>query len=186
MSPLITDPLNEYVKLIGHRDVWDFSLPFTKEIHAALVAKEMDIKDYATWFRFFDENPVLQLEDIVKGTRLVAEAEALIAEAVRDSVLVKIDETFVMVSEAKGNSVSELGHALAEASPGGVGLVWMSRANGQYGLSFRSVEDCEVNAYHFAKMFGGGGHNHAAGAQADLTTLDKILNGSYANSGIHV
>ena len=72
-------------------------------------------------------------------------------------------------------NTSEVGHALACRYD--VGLGWFERNDGLLQFSLRSVG--EVDVTEIAKVFGGGGHQHAAGFQLPLDkgreVIDTIL-----------
>ena len=67
-----------------------------------------------------------------------------------------------IVNSGHANSISELGHKLAENSPDGVGLIYNIMGN-KLKLSTRGKAGTTV-ARELAEKFGGGGHNEAAGA----------------------
>ena len=54
------------------------------------------------------------------------------------------------------------------------GIAWFIDKSGQAKCSFRSSNGLNVN--NLAAIYGGGGHDHSAGATISLDTLTRMLN----------
>lgn len=69
---------------------------------------------------------------------------------------------------------SEVGEALTAFAP--IGLTWFERGDGVIQFSLRSEGDVDVSA--IAKLYGGGGHLHAAGFQLPYKEGRKVIDGA--------
>lgn len=172
--------------LIGNRDVWDFSVPGTKEFHEWCLAFGPDVRDYNAWFDVFSDEDIDAA--IRVGAKLLKKQDEIVAAAVKGAKLIEIDKVTVTVDSLlsfknthhlgsilavnSSNYPSEIGNALAQASDDGVGLVY-SISEGKLRMSFRSIEGSVSSAQEWAKLLGGGGHVMAAGASSETFEITE-------------
>lgn len=143
--------------LLAHvqdRDLWQFKLPFTREIQAALFSYEYD-------FEIWDDLMMGPLGDLTqegiaierKHHKDIAE---LLAAYTRRMVIGGYD---VPVCNVPYTMSSDAGHALAGGEA--FGACYSDGPDGRY-FSLRST-DQGVDVSEIAKLYGGGGHRNAAG-----------------------
>jgi hypothetical protein len=153
--------------VIQDRDLWQWKLPGTKEITAALYE---DDRSFELWLMSLHNTNVLEL----KGASLVRKMENDVRRTVETSGWLAIGGHEVPAA----NSVfypSEVGHALCAKYPDrpfSVTFFDRSRADGGWlrTYSLRSIGEYDVSA--LARQFGGGGHKTAAGFSVAVSMVD--------------
>lgn len=146
----------EVPKLIQHisdRDLWNFDMEGTKELHKALVSYPMDFKLWDTFEGRIDE---LKAE----GKTLNRMYDNLVANICKAAWKREIDGYEVPVVNTS-IAWSEVGHRLLELYPDAPFAASFTVFNDQVMWSLRSRENFDVS--QVAKKFGGGGHKQAAG-----------------------
>ncbi|NOQ87387.1 MAG: phosphohydrolase [Gammaproteobacteria bacterium] len=147
-------------KLIAHiqdRDLWQFKLEGTREIHASLSSYPYD---FEVWDRLMasndDELAALKRDGEAIERRLQKDVKELIASGVRRMVIGGYD---VPVLNASSAYVSDAGHimSLGEA----FAACYWDHPDGR-SFSLRS-SDVGIDVAEVAKKYGGGGHEKAAG-----------------------
>jgi uncharacterized protein len=160
-----------YVDYVEDRDLWNWALPFSREICAYLGTLEFTKEAWDTL-----SDPVFNKG---RATDLGSGALAHINHYVREGVKHAKTGIFQGYKTAVLNALylncSELGMELAKTHD--VSLTWFERGDGVIQFSLRSIGDIDVSA--IAKVFGGGGHKNAAGFQASIVRgrdiIDQIL-----------
>lgn len=143
--------LSELVAYCQDRDLWQWKLPYSKEVNAALASYPMTIE---AWDHFPD---MLAMQ--VAGLGILRYQQQLIDNAVKQAGMVElagyavpIINTTVLISEIVGT--------LAEGHPFAVG--WFEDKNNDRIFSLRSRKG-GIDVSDVARLFGGGGHKNAAG-----------------------
>lgn len=144
-------------RLIDHvedRDLWRFALPLTREIQAAVFSYEYDFKNW-------DSLAASIMEDLAK--------EGAAIERKHHKDIRELSKVVTRIFEVGGHKVpianlpytltSDAGHLLAEGYPF-AGCYWDTPGGRVFSL--RSRED-GADVSEIAKLYGGGGHKHAAG-----------------------
>lgn len=148
------EPRPPLIDHVEDRDLWHFALPGTREIQAAVFAREYD---FALWDELMDT----PLEDLRR------EGEAIERKHHKD-VRELVDVTMrwmtigghrVPVANLPYTLTSDAGHILAEGNP--FGACYWDTPNGRT-FSLRSTDDGE-DVSRIAAHYGGGGHRNAAG-----------------------
>ena len=181
-------PVPEFLLYLQDRDLWQFSLPNSREVSAAIGSYPMDFRAWRYWID--RETLIADLaEEGVTCLRLKnQQVQCMVAHHRR--VILDGEHKHIMFSaraapgEANGFGItvapdqwacpvanatvffSEVGEALLELYPDApFAAYYMDRADGmrQWGLRSRPDFDCSV----IARAFGGGGHKQASG----FTTL---------------
>jgi len=170
-------PERQFVEYIQDRDLWQWKLPRSREVSAA-------IRLVPQTFEEWDGLPQ-QIVDYYKFQLLVGRGEASLATtdgyirditqptALRRMVRFPVGEytTPRMLNElvpcvnAPFWECSTLGERLCEGHP--FSIVWWHRSDGKFQFSLRSRGEDAVDVSEIAKAFGGGGHRNAAGFQLD-------------------
>lgn len=147
-------PTNRLIEHISDRDLWQFKMAGSREVHAALVSTPFD-------FEVWDKLDVDELiRDGAGGLKFQSQlVKNIIDKAWRTKIA---DWTVPTVNTA--SSWSEVGEALLEKYPDAPFAASFTVMNGSVMWSLRSKGDFDVS--EVAKKFGGGGHKNAAGFKA--------------------
>lgn len=139
---------------IQDKDLWQWALPGSREINAALSSYPYDFR---LWDSFTRETL------IAEGRAILRYEREMVEKLVRDKVLVTFEgQTVPAVQSAILNS--QIGERLSGQYP--FVIIWHDRDGRRY-YSLRSREDGpDVEA--IARRYGGGGHTHAAGFSVPL------------------
>ncbi len=155
------EPAPWLLQYIQDKDLWEWRLPKSREINAALDSYPFD-------FQVWDGLSQDTLE--IEGRAILRREDVLIAKIVKESVLVGFEgETVPAVYSPV--MTSQIGERLCRDYP--FCIIWHQR-NGRRYFSLRSKPGAaDVSA--IAVRHGGGGHVNAAGFSVALETAD-ILN----------
>lgn len=161
------------IQHISDRDLWRFELAHTREICAALYSYSMD---FDTW------NELLQrpwVEFLKEGEALEREKQRNIEAAFEKRYIIQMCGYRVPVMNVPHQWASDAGHLMCQRLKTGRKhfsvTYFLDSAGAQ--VSLRSTED-GLNVGEIAKMFGGGGHKHAAGFRVpcnDNFTMNRLL-----------
>ena len=153
------------IKHIDDRDRWQFDLPGTREVHAALQLEKP--WTFESWYDFIVEDPKCS-KLRRNGAQVLRVYEQQIEDAVAYARPCNLDGKQGLSLNAREH-ISEVGNRLAEYSET-FGLVWYYDAeSGMCNCSLRSIGDYDVS--EIAKRYGGGGHKNAAGFRAHMHQL---------------
>lgn len=142
------------LQYIQDKDLWQWALPGSREINAALASYPFD---FELWNRF--SQATLEQE----GRAILRYEQELVSKLVAHAVLVEFQGAIVP-SVHSPILTSQIGERLSPHHP--FCLIWHDR-DGRRFYSMRSREDgADVGA--IAASFGGGGHTHAAGFSVPL------------------
>jgi hypothetical protein len=139
---------------IQDKDLWQWALPGSREINAALSSYPYD-------FRLWDSFTQDRL--VEEGRAILRYEHEMVGKLVAEKALVRFQgQTVPAVQSAILNS--QIGERLSGQHP--FVIIWHDRDGRRY-FSLRSREDGpDVEA--IAKQYGGGGHTHAAGFSVPL------------------
>ena len=155
-------PVPWLLQYIQDKDLWEWRLPKSREISAALGAYPFD---FAVWDSL--DQRVLEIE----GRAILQLEEKLIGTIVEEAVLVSFQgETVPAVYSPI--MTSQIGERLCQGFP--FGIIWHQQDGRRY-FSLRSRSGTtDVSA--IAAKFGGGGHVNAAGFSLPLqSSTDQLL-----------
>lgn len=158
-------PARKVPKLIRHisdRDLWNFELPGTKEIHAYLSTIPMTFIEWEN-FMLMLESPVLEHKIIDTGSKLLVQYQNYIKQH-RSKININNDLKGRSVAYVNCSSMfsSDLGSLILEENPGIDYCVLFNFSRDEIHVSLRSRKG-GVNVAEIAKKYGGGGHQSAAG-----------------------
>jgi oligoribonuclease NrnB/cAMP/cGMP phosphodiesterase (DHH superfamily) len=142
------------LRYIQDKDLWEWTLPFSREVSAAIAAYPYD---FHTWDRF-DQERLIQ-----EGTAILRYERELVNKIAAHAVLVTFHGYRVPAVQS-AVLTSQIGEQLSDGYP--FCIIWHDR-NGRRYCSFRSRED-GVDVGSLAASLGGGGHTHAAGFSVPL------------------
>lgn len=161
-NPGKTPPL--LIQYIQDRDLWQWELPHSKEISAALELEERS-------FENFDKLTDNIFTDLKKKGKSILEYKDSLVKRVVDKA-----QTRVLTFEGKELLVALVNSCLFQSEVGNVlssgfydlGMIYyFDHEKKQYIISIRSSTD-NVDCSLIAKSFGGGGHPRASGFSLDL------------------
>jgi oligoribonuclease NrnB/cAMP/cGMP phosphodiesterase (DHH superfamily) len=147
---------------IQDRDLWNWKLPWTKEVMLAVCSYPME---ESVWFDLMDK-PVreLMMEGCVLLRKHDIEVQKLVANAHEEGPD-KIPCVNVLPQYA-----SDVLNILAEGKPYAMGF---TDVGFERRFSLRSSAD-GVDVSEIAKKYGGGGHKHAAGFSLTIRHIDYV------------
>ena len=157
------EPVPWLLQYIQDKDLWEWRLPKSREINAALASYPFD-------FQVWDGLSQDTLE--IEGRAILRQEDVLITKIVKESVLVDFEgETVPAVYSPV--MTSQIGERLCRGYP--FCIIWHQRDGRRY-FSLRSKPGT-VDVSAIATRHGGGGHVNAAGFSVPLeSTSADILN----------
>lgn len=177
-------PVPEILLYIEDRDLWSWKLQNSKEISAALEARNIwkdfrNLVGVAEWFHFYRAGFLgrwwWRWQQRGKLRALAAEGAALLRQQQNhvDTIVFNAELTRGLAGDSVHYVVnscllqSEVGNALAEkaarapeAGCAPMAAIWYRDGRGRFKVSLRSVGEYDVSV--IANRFGGGGHKNAA------------------------
>jgi len=145
------------VDYVEDRDLWNWRLPRSKEVSAALASFDLT-------FTTLDQFALSTVEQTAtEGAAILRYQEQVVSRAAKDARLIVFEghEVFAVNSNTM---VSELGHHLTKGRA--FAVIWRQVGDSKYAYSLRSDEG-GVNVSHIAQRYGGNGHPQAAGFSSD-------------------
>lgn len=165
-------PVPKLLLYVEDKDLWKFSLPFSKEVSRWFANLQPDFGVWDGAIKDFEDE---KLRDafIAEGSRILAQVNRVIDDLVSRAKEVVFEGYKTLIIETAVFH-SEVGNALAKKLPP-IGIVWVEK-NGKYSVSLRS--DGTVDVAKLAEKYGGGGHKSAAGfvldSRQELEALFKL------------
>jgi oligoribonuclease NrnB/cAMP/cGMP phosphodiesterase (DHH superfamily) len=158
-------PLVDYVQ---DRDLWNHTLPHTKEINARIQAEPFTVEN---WDALHNEL-THSMADVIRMGSILLRAKRKRIDAAKSRVYDVILAGYYVpcVNGVEKDIVSEVVGELSEGHP--FAVTWAQHGADQYVYSFRS-RNSGVDVSAVAHRFGGGGHTQASGA----TTREPIHHG---------
>lgn len=161
----------ELIKIVNDYDLWQFKLPQTKGVIAALEL-ELPKARFELWQGYFNNWPMIRHTSMISelldvGAYIQAAKEAqikLLIESTKRKCV--IDGLEGLICNLPKLFASEVGAILAKES-GTFGATYYTDDKGITCFSLRSVGDFDVA--QIAQKFGGGGHKNSAGFALKIT-----------------
>lgn len=174
-----------YAEYVGDRDLWQFKLPYSRAIHAAMsyTMDKITLENAMTIVNVTSGMTANELASYFEslanmGQQIFDTHTSVVKSMMRNAVVVTLGQqhairvaflcTSVLVSETGdyllNNSIDSSGEPADLAV-----LWWYQEKQEKTGFSFRSKKRPDgtyIDASKIAKHFGGGGHVHAAGGGA--------------------
>lgn len=149
----------ELLRCIEDRDLWRFKLPYTREVQACVFSYPYD---FEVWDKLmFTPLPELYAEGIAIERKHFKDIEELLKVCQRR---LNIAGYNVPAASLPYTMSSDAGHIMGKGEP--FAACYYDTPAGRC-FSLRSAED-GVDVSEIAKVYGGGGHKHAAGFTAPL------------------
>lgn len=155
-------------RYVQDRDLWQWKLPNSREISAALGLHDFDFEKWSGFAScLLNEHEVI----VETGYTILRVQKRHVDLLARDATLVKIHGQPAWICNAPRFYASELGNLLVERDGPGVAAVWYYEHRPETDgvgpdrirVSLRSSKASGVNVSTLAEQYGGGGHCHAAG-----------------------
>ena len=162
-----SNPLPKIIEYIQDRDLWNWELPNSQEVSAAIKLYDMNIESW-------DKLMQTDIEDLVKiGQTSLKTQNVIIGEIINRCCRTRpfLDWVVPVVNCPAKSLQSDLLHVCAKGQ--GFAVAWGVVSDGSYELSFRSDAD-GLNVSKIAESLGGGGHKHAAGAKITKEKFEEI------------
>jgi oligoribonuclease NrnB/cAMP/cGMP phosphodiesterase (DHH superfamily) len=159
------EPLPWLLKYIQDKDLWQWQLPNSREINAALASYPYD---FSVWNGLSQE--ILEVE----GRGILRSENVLVKKITGEAVMITLHGERVPAVYSP-ILTSQIGEVLSRDHP--FCVIWHQRDGRRY-FSLRSRAD-SVSVAKIAAHYGGGGHTHAAGFsisvdQAEGPILDPL------------
>lgn len=165
-----------FIDYAQDRDLWQWKLPFSKEISAAMASYPHDFQLWDNWAEngewietLSNMNAKLEFAKnrvvagmIEQGTAILRYQQQMVDTACKNAVEIELDGHKVLSVNAT-MLVSEIGQQLCKARPFSA-TYFIRGSDGKKIWSLRS-EEGGLDVGEIAKRHGGGGHKHAAGFQ---------------------
>jgi oligoribonuclease NrnB/cAMP/cGMP phosphodiesterase (DHH superfamily) len=151
------EEIDTLVNYVRDRDLWLFEMPDSEEVHAA-------IDSYRRTFENWDY--LLEADLLGEGTSILRYQEQVMGVLTQNIRTTRIAGYNVPTLNS-ATLQSELGNMLCEDYP--FAAIWYMKGDGRINYSLRS-NDRGVDVSNIAKLFGGGGHQHAAGFVVEPNT----------------
>ncbi len=166
----VTEPW--LVSYVQDRDLWEWKLPFSKEINSFLRSLPMD---FHLWDRMERDiaNPTRssraegndsEYSPLAEGTAILRAEKQIVGNHLKFAKELMIGG-YVVLGVNATVLFSEIAGELAKGRP--FGVAWFRRQDGMYQYSLRSEEN-GIDVSEVAACYGGGGHCHAAGFQSGV------------------
>lgn len=150
------EPLPSIIKHVEDRDLWKFLYPYTKEISAALFSYPYDFETWTILAKDldFDEDGLIS-----EGSAILRNHQKFTEELATNKFKINIGGHNIWCVNVPYNYSSDMGHLLSKGEPFAA-TVYYDKEGFVYSL--RSDND-GLDVSEIAKLYGGGGHKHAAG-----------------------
>lgn len=166
-------PLPEMLLYVQDRDLWQWKLPDSRAVSAALAQEDRDVDRFCRLLTDFNAAQVIAKGEILLASRTRA-AQSLASKAFR--VGSDYGDGFYAVNATA--DMSEVCEEMLKLYPEiQVACAFFQLDPHNVQLSFRSRSHAPtwINALGMAQYFGGGGHEHAAGAKMPLKMWTDYL-----------
>jgi len=153
------------VRAVEDRDLWRFSLAYTKELNAVLFSYDYDFKIWGSLSRQMESIPGLA-SMLEAGRAILRKQDKDVRELIGMTKMRRsIGGIMVPCANMPYTLASDAANLMAEGKP--FAATYYSDKDGFAVFSLRSRED-GADVSEIAKKYGGGGHKHAAGFRIEL------------------
>ena len=146
------------VQYVEDRDLWKFDLMYSKDLGEYIFSHAYNFDTWTNLYNTFSDPETLNMA-VAAGQALLRKKDKDTEELLQNKFQMTLQGHKVWVANLPYTFSSEAGHLLAKEGPFGATFY----LDGDYAIfSLRSVEGGQ-DVSEIAKVFGGGGHKHAAG-----------------------
>lgn len=155
------DKVPFFPRSLSDRDLWQFKLHGTKEIHTLLLSYPFDFKVWDILCSRL-EDPTSRETAIAEGASILRFRDCQVDDICLQQERISFGGHDDIPAVNATSAWSEVGHKLLELNPDRpFVVVWYRRGDGEIQISLRSRKDFDCSAV--AKLYGGGGHFSASG-----------------------
>lgn len=162
-------PAPRFLEYIQDRDLWTKKLQFHEEVTAFIQSYERTFENFDMLELVLTTNAGLE-DAASQGEGILRYKTQKVNEMCEQAVRVTLGEyENIPAVNCPYVFASDVANRLLELHPEApIGAYWFYRNDRvwQWGLRSRQTEDVDVSA--IAKLYGGGGHKHAAGFEGDI------------------
>ncbi len=174
-------PMPPLLSYVADQDIWEWKLPDSREINAALNTLDGHEESmYAELRRCLDSPDEWRESRKAEGKGITTMVDSQIRKTVRHTIDIEIEGMLLRVVNSSSFS-SEMGNFLcdhSDAAPNVLAIIYSMQEDWGVRCSIRSIDGARINAREFAERFGGGGHNNASGCRfASFAEFTEALNG---------
>jgi len=167
--------MHPILQMLANRDLWNFSLPGTKEICAAMWEED---RTFERWDSLISSDYHKAFLALHNTGSIILKMNARNIESLLRSGTRQIPGTTIPICNMPFMYASEAGNILAQGHP--FSITYFDRSDcRQYSLR---VADGDFNVAKLAEMYGGGGHKKAAGFTATLASVSDGVPLGFAHS----
>jgi oligoribonuclease NrnB/cAMP/cGMP phosphodiesterase (DHH superfamily) len=167
--------MHPILQMIANRDLWNFSIPGTKEICAAMWEED---RTFERWDWILSRQPLAMQEKLFQTGSIILKMNARNIEGILRSGTRQIPGSTIPICNMPYMYASEAGNILAQGHP--FSITYFDRRDcRQYSLR---VADGDFNVAKLAEMYGGGGHKKAAGFTVSLSSVSDGVPLGFAHS----
>ena len=167
--------MHPILQMLANRDLWNFSLPGTKEICAAMWEED---RTFERWDSLISSDYHKAFLALHNTGSIILKMNARHIESLLRSGTRQVPGTTIPICNMPFMYASEAGNILAQGHP--FSITYFDRSDcRQYSLR---VADGDFNVAKLAEMYGGGGHKKAAGFTATLASVSDGVPLGFAHS----
>ncbi|MBL0333607.1 MAG: hypothetical protein IPP08_07945 [Chlorobiota bacterium] len=156
------------LKYVADQDLWEWELENSKEVNATINLNEDRVEGIENEFIESINNSQIWLENsTLKGIGISAMIDSQTRKTLSHTKRINYLDTHLLITNAT-SFASETGNLLCEEfnkKPNCVAVIYTILDSGSVRCSFRSISGGNKSAREIAEMFGGGGHENAAGCR---------------------
>lgn len=149
-----TEECPELMQHIGNRDIWDFSLPYTREITSAAFSYE---QTFENWYYLMNASTY---HLVAQGAAILRAHDNNVKKLTKQLNLFKFQDYIIPVANVGVPFISDVGNELARDYP--FAMTYFDLPTKRV-FSLRSNKETGIDVSEIAKKFSGGGHKNAAG-----------------------
>lgn len=161
-------PVPELLRYVADQDIWEWKLPDSQFVNAALNALNGTVDDMRRELAESTLDPTGWLQRrTMEGKAIMGMVDAQVLRAVRNVHEVRCDDWVMLVVNSTAFN-SETGNYLCANhafTPNALSCLYTIQEDFSVRCSLRSIDGGRIQARQVAEMFGGGGHDHAAGCR---------------------
>ena len=173
------DTMPTFALVLDDYDRWQFRMPITKFVNAALRSQPLILSEWAKYYTNPEFIPQLATEGEAIERYRMQQVESIAAKATKHTFpgveSLGLKPVHGLAVNCNAAFTSDVGHVLAKRC-GTYALCWSLQNNGQVAsVSLRSEGNYDVS--ELAKRYGGGGHKNAAGFELSMPELLTMFGG---------
>lgn len=165
------EPVPALLKFVEDRDLQMYKLPFSNEILQVLSTVKKDFEEWNDFHERLNEN----ISEVIENGRVLKrQYKKYLNDIISNAQDIEILGNKGKIVNANWEFASDAAEELAKG--GDFAISWFAEKDGTIRTSWRSVPGSKLKVNWLAGFYGGGGHEHSAGAHINIEDLKSILN----------